>query len=129
VELECLVLLLLHKLHLLQWKRRRKRELNGISALLRFVANSKGNITFNIFQVNDGAKYKIIKELREIKPDLSLLDVSTSFHLFTSIIVFFTQTKSLVEKLPSTISENIKKEDGDKIMKKLKDAGGETEYY
>jgi len=65
-----------------------------------------------LVKINDGAKYKVIKELRELKPDLSLLD-----------------TKALVEKAPSTIAENVKKDDGEKIIKKMKDAGGEAEFF
>eukprot|EP01110_Echinostelium_bisporum_P013495 TRINITY_DN924_c0_g1_i1.p1 TRINITY_DN924_c0_g1~~TRINITY_DN924_c0_g1_i1.p1 ORF type:complete len:186 (+),score=48.66 TRINITY_DN924_c0_g1_i1:27-560(+) len=66
--------------------------------------------TVKLMKVADGAKYKIIKELREIKPSLSLME-----------------TKNLVEKLPSNLAEKVSKEEADKIINKIKEAGGDCE--
>jgi len=70
----------------------------------------KTEFSVRLVKVADGAKYKIIKELREIKPTLSLME-----------------TKALVEKLPSSLGDNLKKDDAEKIAKKIKDAGGEVD--
>eukprot|EP00026_Physarum_polycephalum_P017102 Phypoly_transcript_18201.p1 GENE.Phypoly_transcript_18201~~Phypoly_transcript_18201.p1 ORF type:complete len:190 (+),score=36.72 Phypoly_transcript_18201:88-657(+) len=75
-------------------------------------AEAKVQSEFNVrlLKVAEDAKYKIIKELREIKPSLSLME-----------------TKALVEKTPSVIMEKVSKEDGQKIMNKLKEKGGDCE--
>jgi len=70
----------------------------------------KTEFTVKLMKVAENAKYKIIKELREIKPTLSLME-----------------TKSLVEKTPSTLLEKVSKEEAQKVIQKLKDAGGDCE--
>jgi large subunit ribosomal protein L7/L12 len=70
----------------------------------------KTDYSVQLVKVAEGAKYKIIKELREVKPTLSLMD-----------------TKQLVEKLPSILGEKLSKADAEKIAKKIKDAGGEVD--
>jgi large subunit ribosomal protein L7/L12 len=72
----------------------------------------KEQTEFNVrlTKVAENAKYKIIKELREIRPSLSLME-----------------TKGLVEKTPSVIMEKVSKEEASKIINKLKDAGGDCE--
>ncbi|KAF2073911.1 hypothetical protein CYY_004799 [Polysphondylium violaceum] len=44
-------------------------------------AAAKTEFSVKLIKVADGAKYKIIKELREIKPSLSLMEVSV-LHIF-----------------------------------------------
>ncbi|GAM17241.1 hypothetical protein SAMD00019534_004160 [Acytostelium subglobosum LB1] len=73
-------------------------------------APPKSEFQVRLVKVPDGAKYKIIKELREIKPSLSLME-----------------TKALVEKLPSVIADKVSKEEADKIVAKIKAAGAESE--
>ncbi|KAK5577045.1 hypothetical protein RB653_001982 [Dictyostelium firmibasis] len=71
---------------------------------------AKTDFQVRLVKVPDGAKYKIIKELREVKPSLSLME-----------------TKGLVEKIPSVIADKVSKEEAEKIMAKLKAAGAELE--
>ncbi|EFA81493.1 hypothetical protein PPL_05481 [Heterostelium album PN500] len=73
-------------------------------------APPKSEYQVRLTKVPEGAKYKIIKELREIKPSLSLME-----------------TKGLVEKLPSVIADKVSKEEADKIIAKIKAAGAESE--
>eukprot|EP01133_Synstelium_polycarpum_P004043 gene4043-4685_t len=73
-------------------------------------AAAKSEYQVRLIKVPDGAKYKIIKELREIKPSLSLME-----------------TKGLVEKLPSVIADKVSKDEADKIIAKIKAAGAESE--
>ncbi|KYQ93930.1 hypothetical protein DLAC_04817 [Tieghemostelium lacteum] len=73
-------------------------------------AAAKTEFQVKLTKVPDGAKYKIIKELREAKPSLSLME-----------------TKGLVEKCPSVIADKVSKEEADKIVAKLKAAGAELE--
>ncbi|KAN0044881.1 hypothetical protein ACTA71_006407 [Dictyostelium dimigraforme] len=74
------------------------------------VAAAKTDFQVRLVKVPDGAKYKIIKELREVKPTLSLME-----------------TKGLVEKIPSVIADKVSKDEAEKIIAKLKAAGAELE--
>ncbi|KAN0018385.1 hypothetical protein ACTFIV_003004 [Dictyostelium citrinum] len=73
-------------------------------------AAAKTDFQVRLTKVPDGAKYKIIKELREVKPSLSLME-----------------TKGLVEKIPSVIADKVSKDEAEKIIAKLKAAGAELE--
>ncbi|KAM9980878.1 hypothetical protein ACTFIY_003174 [Dictyostelium cf. discoideum] len=73
-------------------------------------AVAKTDFQVRLVKVPDGAKYKIIKELREVKPSLSLME-----------------TKGLVEKIPSVIADKVSKDEAEKIIAKLKASGAELE--
>eukprot|EP01112_Ceratiomyxa_fruticulosa_P023331 TRINITY_DN8864_c0_g1_i3.p1 TRINITY_DN8864_c0_g1~~TRINITY_DN8864_c0_g1_i3.p1 ORF type:complete len:219 (+),score=57.98 TRINITY_DN8864_c0_g1_i3:134-790(+) len=80
------------------------------AAAAKPAGGAQTEFTVRLVKLGDNAKYKVIKELREVKPTLSLMD-----------------TKQLTEKLPSVISEKLSKADAEAIAAKLKAAGGECE--
>jgi large subunit ribosomal protein L7/L12 len=66
---------------------------------------------FDVVLVDAGAnKLSVIKAVREIKPELGLMDA-----------------KKLVEETPKAVLEGAKKEDADAAMKKIAEAGGKAE--
>ncbi|PRP83796.1 mitochondrial ribosomal protein L7/L12 [Planoprotostelium fungivorum] len=68
----------------------------------------KSGFTVKLVKIAEGAKYKVLKEIRTIKPNLSLPD-----------------SKPYVDNLPSVLGEGVTKEDVAKWKEKLAAAGGE----
>ena len=67
--------------------------------------------TFDVVLTDAGAnKLNVIKAVREIKPDLGLMDA-----------------KKLVESAPKDLLNGAKKEDAEAAKKKIEDAGGKVE--
>jgi len=69
----------------------------------------KDAFIIKLVKVGDDVKYKVLKEIRGIKPNLSIAD-----------------SKKLVENLPSVLKEAVPKEEADKWVQKIKEAGGEA---
>ena len=63
-----------------------------------------------VLKADGGKKIQVLKAVREIKPDLTLLDA-----------------KKLVESLPKDLLTNVKKEEAEAAKKKLEEAGGQVE--
>ena len=63
-----------------------------------------------VLKADGGKKIQVLKAVRELIPDLNLLDA-----------------KKLVESLPKELMKDIKKEAADEAQKKLTDAGAEVE--
>lgn len=67
--------------------------------------------TYSVVLADAGAnKLAVIKAVREIKPDLGLMDA-----------------KKLVESAPKEVAANVKKEDAEAAKKKIEEAGGKVE--
>src|SRR3990167_5859454 len=74
-------------------------------------APAEEKTTFTVVLKGDGGKkIQVLKAVRELIPDLNLLDA-----------------KKLVESLPKELMKDIKKEAADEAQKKLTDAGAEVE--
>jgi large subunit ribosomal protein L7/L12 len=66
-----------------------------------------------------GAKPKIIKEVKALVPNLTLIEVRVLFfglHFFCPLLNLL-QAKKFVESLPRVLKEGIPKEDAEKIKK------------
>ena len=63
-----------------------------------------------VLKADGGKKIQVLKAVREIKPDLTLLDA-----------------KKLVESLPKDLITNVKKDEAEAAKKKLEAAGGQVE--
>jgi len=63
-----------------------------------------------VLKADGGKKIQVLKAVREIKSDLTLLDA-----------------KKLVESLPKDLLTNVKKEEAEAVKKKLEEAGGQVE--
>ena len=85
------------------------------------------------------AKPKIIKEVKALVPNLTLIDVrllhpthspanpftsSFLFHRTRLLRTFILQAKKFVESLPKILKEALPKEDAEKIKKTFTDLGG-----
>jgi len=70
----------------------------------------KTSYNIKLLKMDEGVKYKVLKEFRALKPNLSLTDA-----------------KKLLENLPKVILENTPKEEGEKIIKQLLAAGATAE--
>jgi len=68
----------------------------------------KSTVTIKLVKLADGAKYKVLKEIRTLKPGMSVAD-----------------SKNFVENLPSVLAEGVSKEEAAKWEQKIKEAGGE----
>jgi len=74
-------------------------------------APAEEKTTFTVvLKADGGKKIQVLKAVRELIPDLNLLDA-----------------KKLVESLPKELMKDIKKEAADEAKKKLTDAGAEVE--
>jgi len=69
----------------------------------------KSTVTIKLVKVAEGDKYKVLKEVRTIKPGMNL-----------------TESKVMVDTLPSTLKEAVPIEEAKKIAEKIKAAGGEV---
>jgi len=69
----------------------------------------KSTVTIKLIKVNEGDKYKVLKEVRTIKPGMNL-----------------TESKAMVDTLPSTLKEAVPIEEAKKLVEKIKAAGGEV---
>jgi ribosomal protein L7/L12 len=68
----------------------------------------KTTFTVKLMKVGEGNKYKVLKEVRLLKPGQSM-----------------SESKQLVEVLPSILAEGVSKEEAQKIDEKIKASGGE----
>lgn len=81
----------------------------GVAAVAAAPAEEKTE--FDVVVTDAGAnKISVIKAVRELKPDLGLVEA-----------------KNLVEKAPALILEGAKKEDAEAAKKKLEEAGAKVE--
>jgi len=60
--------------------------------------------------VNEADKFKVLKEIRTMKPGMKLLE-----------------SKEMVEKLPSMLKQNVQKDEAEKLAAKFKELGGTVE--
>ena len=71
------------------------------------------------------AKPKIIREVKAMVPNLTLIDVRVhpthSLPLLNPVLV--SQAKKFVESLPKVLKENLAKEDAEKLKKTFTDLG------
>jgi large subunit ribosomal protein L7/L12 len=70
----------------------------------------KTTFSVKVTKMDEGAKYKVLKEFRTIKPEMSL-----------------TEAKKLLESLPKILVENLPKEEAEKIAEKLRGTGATVE--
>lgn len=70
----------------------------------------KTSFVVKLISFDDAAKFKVLKEIRALKPGMQLME-----------------SKALIEKLPSVLKEDVSKEEGDKWIEKLKAAGAVVE--
>jgi large subunit ribosomal protein L7/L12 len=70
-----------------------------------------------------GAKPKIIREVKALVPNLTLMDVS--FQLLCSCYdwLILWQAKKFVESVPKVLKENLPKEDAEKLKKTFEALG------
>eukprot|EP01137_Pigoraptor_chileana_P028742 Opistho-2@13003 len=68
---------------------------------------AKTEFTVKLEKVNDDAKVKVIREVKNIVPNINLV-----------------QAKKLVESLPHVLRENVSKDEAEKIKKAITEAGG-----
>ena len=94
-------------------------------------AAEKSSFKVELVSVEGGttAKFKIIKEIRALKPDLGLAEVSWMFrptrmhpHLLCT-----PQCKKLVDKLPAVLAEDMEKADAEALQARIKEAGATIE--
>ena len=76
-----------------------------------------------------GAKPKVIREVKAMVPNLSLIEVrftlSSYRHFFKNRLdTFLIQAKKFVESLPKILKENLSKEDAEKLQKTFEAIGG-----
>lgn len=75
------------------------------------------------------AKPKIIREVKALVPNLTLIDVSvvlTALHDL-SVDTFHPQAKKFVESVPKVLKENLSKEDADKLKSTFEALGAVVE--
>jgi len=70
----------------------------------------KNIFTVKLVKLDDGAKYKVLKEIRTLKPGMSVTD-----------------SKKFVDTLPSVLAEGTPKDEADKWVSTIKAAGGVVE--
>jgi len=73
-------------------------------------AKEKSEFTVKLVKLDEGAKYKVLKEVRVFKPGMSVGD-----------------SKKYVEGLPTVLAENVTKDEAQKWKDAIKAAGGEVE--
>jgi len=66
--------------------------------------------TLQLVKVDPEAKFKVLKEIRTMKPGMKILE-----------------SKDMVEKLPSLLKENVPKEEAEQLVAKFKELGGEVQ--
>lgn len=66
--------------------------------------------TLHLVKVDPEAKFKVLKEIRTMKPGMKILE-----------------SKDMVEKLPSLLKENVLKEEAEQLVAKFKELGGEVQ--
>jgi len=71
----------------------------------------KATVTIKLIKCDEGSKYKILKEIRNLKPGMNL-----------------TESKTLVDNIPSVLKEGVPKEEAAKWAEKIKAAGGEVAF-
>jgi len=76
------------------------------------VKEERTSFTLKLVKIDETAKFKILKEVRALKPTLNIAE-----------------TKQLVDKLPSDLKENVSKEEGEKLIQKFKDVGAVAELH
>jgi large subunit ribosomal protein L7/L12 len=71
------------------------------------------------------SKPKVIREVKALVPNLTLMDVSLSaLNLCNLVINLVSQAKKFVESLPKVLKENVSKEDAEKLAKVFEAIGG-----
>jgi large subunit ribosomal protein L7/L12 len=80
------------------------------------------NVHLEAFEA--GAKPKIIREVKALVPNLTLIDVRTPWAraAFTNS-TFLSQAKKFVESLPKVLKENLPKEEAEKLQKTFEALG------
>jgi large subunit ribosomal protein L7/L12 len=71
-----------------------------------------------------GSKPKIIREVKAMVPNLTLIDVRYPVRVLALILIFaILQAKKFVESLPKTLKENLPKEEAEKLKKTFEALG------
>lgn len=70
-----------------------------------------------------GAKPKIIREVKALVPNLTLIDVSAQLPCSCYDRLILSQAKKFVESLPKVLKENLPKEDAEKLKKTFEGLG------
>lgn len=73
------------------------------------------------------AKPKIIREVKALVPNLTLIDVSALIIILNWLdCAFRSQAKKFVESVPKILKENLSKEDADKLKSTFEALGAEV---
>eukprot|EP01102_Stenamoeba_stenopodia_P004485 TRINITY_DN14780_c0_g2_i1.p1 TRINITY_DN14780_c0_g2~~TRINITY_DN14780_c0_g2_i1.p1 ORF type:complete len:201 (-),score=58.27 TRINITY_DN14780_c0_g2_i1:126-728(-) len=70
----------------------------------------KTSFTVKLISFDEASKFKVLKEIRALKPGMQLME-----------------SKALIEKLPSILKEDVSKDEGGQWVEKLKAAGAVVE--
>lgn len=71
-----------------------------------------------------GSKPKIIREVKAMVPNLTLIDVRYPVRVLVLILIcVILQAKKFVESLPKTLKENLPKEEAEKLKKTFEALG------
>jgi large subunit ribosomal protein L7/L12 len=71
-----------------------------------------------------GSKPKIIREVKAMVPNLTLIDVRHPVRVLVLILIcVILQAKKFVESLPKTLKENLPKEEAEKLKKTFEALG------
>jgi len=74
-----------------------------------------------------GSKPKVIREVKALVPNLTLMDVRIAQHDTFSLLVpnicDYPQAKKFVESVPKILKENLSKEDAEKLQKVFEGIG------
>jgi len=69
----------------------------------------KQSFTVKLVKAEEGVKYKVLKEIRALKPGMNIAE-----------------SKKYIENLPQILKEGVTKDEADKWQQKIKEAGGEV---
>jgi len=79
---------------------------------------------FKLESFDATAKPKVIREVKALIPNLTLMDVRLLIsHFYVVIDLCYRQAKKLVESAPKVLKENVSKEDAEKLKKAFESIG------
>jgi len=109
----------------------------------------KTSFQVKLISFDEAAKFKVLKEIRALKPGMQLMEVRSNIEysrtsatrrllcsitmclimLFSSSLFYhlLLQSKALIEKLPSILKDDVSKDEGAQWVEKLKAAGAVVE--
>lgn len=84
----------------------------------------KTSFTVKLESFDAAAKPKIIREVKAMVPNLTLIEVSPHVPPYSALAYPTTpQAKKFVESLPQTLKANLNKEEAEKLQKAFTDLG------